>query len=101
MSRREAIVLVSRALACIQLITALLDATYLPERVLAFLHYANLPEATTNSQHYFRVIDTLSVFTLIVRIGILLVTFLIFWNCGAWIERTLLPSINSSEDPAP
>ena len=93
MSRREIVVLVSRALACIQLITALLDVCYLPEKLFSFVHYANQPDISGNSQHYFRMLESVSILTLVLRIGILLVSFLIFWNCGAWVERTLLPQV--------
>ena len=40
MSREEAVLLMSRALACIQGITALLEAAYLPERFMTLHHYA-------------------------------------------------------------
>lgn len=72
------------------------------ERVLSFLHYANLPEPITASQHFFRMQIYIEVLTLVLRIGILLAAFLIFWNCGPWIERTLLPprlSTESGTDP--
>ncbi len=103
MPRREIVVLISRALACIQLMSALLDATYLPDRILAFLHYANLPEPISDSQHFFKMQDELGVLTLVLRIGILLTAFLIFWNCGPWIERTLFPpriGTESRTDPS-
>ena len=39
MSRMDAIVLASRALAVLFVVSALVEASYLPERLYSFLHY--------------------------------------------------------------
>jgi len=101
MSRREIVVLVSRALACVQLITALLDVSYLPEKLFSFLHYVHQPDALDNGHRYFRMLDSISILTQLARIGILLVAFLIFWNCGDWIEQILLPAAEKPSELQP
>jgi hypothetical protein len=59
-----------------------------------------MQEASGTGQHYFRMLDTVSIGALLLRIGILLVTSVVFWNCGPWIERVLLPAEKSRRSPS-
>jgi hypothetical protein len=92
MSRREAILLVSRALAVMQLIGVLFEVTYLPERFLSLQHHATGPSVLSVSSYdvfwagYYRV----AIGALLLRILIGLLLAVVFWNCGPWIERLLL-----------
>lgn len=100
MQRREVILLVSRALALIQLITAFLDATYLPERFLSLIHHSR-ENATMSlpAGEYWQTYYQLEIVTLVVRVGALLMLSILFWNCGPWVERTLLPNSEAAQAP--
>jgi hypothetical protein len=93
MSRKEAVLLVSRALAMIQLITAFVEIMTLPTWFVSLHHYTSRINASmaTQSDYYFKSYDELSIAFLFARIAGLLFFAFIFWNCGPWIERVLLP----------
>jgi hypothetical protein len=94
MSRKEVVLLVSRAFAGIQLVTALIEATYLPERLFSLHHFANVRSVllTNLDVNYYASIDRIGVVSLIARIVGLLILTVVFWRCGHWVERVLLPS---------
>jgi hypothetical protein len=102
MTKREAVHLVSRLFALIQLVTAALEASYLPERLMSLHHYTNrignlglpLPDSYLGSYY------NITVALLIARIGGLLVLAVIFWNCGPWVERILLPERDEAHSPS-
>jgi hypothetical protein len=93
MSRKEAVLLVSRALAMIQLITAFLEITTLPVRLISLSHYTSRINASTAipPDYYFKSQDEVSIAFMWARIVGLLVFAFLFWNCGPWVERVLLP----------
>jgi hypothetical protein len=98
MTRDEAVKLVSRALAIIQLITALLEITYLPADILAWYHHAQFGSSLISSDYYTR-LSSIELGALILRIcGEFLLT-LILWNCGPWVARFLLPPTPNKEKP--
>ncbi len=101
MSRKEAVLLVSRALAMIQLISALMEITTLPGRLLSLNHYAGRIAASTGvpSDYYFRSLDQVGIAFMWARIAGLLLFAFLFWNCGSWIERILLPK-REEQSPA-
>jgi hypothetical protein len=100
MTQNEAVRLVSRALAIIQLITALLEITYLPGHILSWHHHAQFG-ATSIPSDYLTRLYTIDLGALVLRIcGELLLT-LILWNCGPWIARILLPLTRIEEAPSP
>jgi hypothetical protein len=98
MSRRETVVLMSRALAVVQIVSALLEASYLPQSLTSLWeHVAPLRSANPFdywSRYYFE--GTLA---LVLRIAILLLAAQILWKCGPKIEGFLLPAAES-ETPA-
>jgi hypothetical protein len=96
-SRKEIVLLVCRALAAIQFISALLEMSYLPLRFFASYHRAALINATSDSSQnlYLRTYDQIEVLSLFARIAGLLILTVIFWNCGSWIERVFLPKQNA------
>ena len=67
MSRKEVIVLVSRAFAAIQLATALLEISYLPERLFSMHHHASLVSVLSVSaaDSYWRTYDQIDILSLI------------------------------------
>jgi hypothetical protein len=96
MSRREAILLVSRALATIQLISTFLEATELPDRFVSLHHYASVIDAGagTPGAYYFKSYDEIGIALNLARIAGLMIFAFMFWNCGPWVERFLLPTKN-------
>ncbi|MGD0547356.1 MAG: hypothetical protein ABR991_05950 [Terracidiphilus sp.] len=104
MSRKEVVLLVSRALAMIQLITALLDISYLPEKFMSFNHYTRVANIMADSDRgeyyqYYLNYDRVGLALLFARIAALLLFAFLFWNCGPTIERILLPKNKDQEQP--
>jgi hypothetical protein len=93
MSRKEAVLLVSRALAMIQLITAFLEITTLPDRLVSLHHYTRRisNSAASEFDYYYRSLDQMGIAFMFARVTGLLLFAFFFWNCGPWIERVLLP----------
>lgn len=94
MSKRDAILLASRAIAILQLLTAAIEITYLPDRLYSLSRYTRLvatgaaPEAALDLWHQYR----LDVALLLFRFVMLMIFAWIFWSCGPRIERLLSPS---------
>jgi hypothetical protein len=102
MSRKEAVILVSRALAMIQLISALIESSYLPDRFVSLYHYTIRINGSAVSQpdNYLRSYYQLAIAFIFARIAILLFFAFIFWNCGPWIEQKLLPKNTEPDQQA-
>ena len=102
MSRKEAVLLVSRALAMIQLISAFLEITTLPDRLVSLNHYTSRINASRAipSDYYFKSYDQVGIAFMFARIAGLLIFAFIFWNCGPWIERVLLPKPERQDQAA-
>jgi len=96
MTRREIVVLVSRALAVIQLMTALIEITYLPDHLMNLIHHM-IPLQTPYFGDYWSRYYMEALLALVARIAILLLAALTFWKCGPKIEQLLLPR---DADPA-
>jgi hypothetical protein len=90
MSRDDAVLLVSRAIAVMQFITAFLEVTYLPERLTSLRHYSAIGSISPGST-YFENLDRVEIGFLFGRIACLLLTSWLFWSCGPRIGRLLLP----------
>jgi len=102
MTRKEAVLLVSRALAIIQMVTALLEITYLPEKLLSLHHYASRinEQVATAGDFYFWTYDRFGLAFYSLRIAALLVFAILLWNCQPWIQRLLLPKLETPGQPA-
>lgn len=92
MSREEAIKLVSRAIACIQAVSALLEATELPWHFVSLHYYQHLAATGSDSAAYFISLDQVQLGFCFARIGILILFAAAFWTCGSRIGRLLLPA---------
>jgi len=90
MTRREIVVLVSRAIAVIQLMSAVIEITYLPAYLLNLFHHL-FPVGSLDVGDYWSRYYMEALLALIARIAILLLAALIFWKCGPKIEQMLLP----------
>jgi hypothetical protein len=104
MNRDDVVLLVSRALACIEAIYALTDASYLPERFVALHHYvlealAASHTATFDLATYYVSLERVEIGLFFGRIAFLMLMALVFWNCGPRIARLLLPE-RKSPSPA-
>ena len=79
MTRKEAVLLVSRALAVIQFITALLEILYLPERFISLNHHARVISTIGASEvgNYFLTYDRVGMAFLFARIAGLLTLTLV------------------------
>jgi hypothetical protein len=108
MNREEAVLLVSRALACIQAITALLEAAYLPERFMALHYYVQrvqmaLAARDTGSfdlEAHYASLERVEIAFFFGRIAFVSLFALLFWNCGPRIARFLLPERKGPPQPS-
>jgi|HubBroStandDraft_4_1064222.scaffolds.fasta_scaffold1662098_1 hypothetical protein len=85
MSRREVVLLVSRALALLFISSALIEGTYLPERLFAFSHYVKQSSVVVGpnfSSNYYLVLTG----CLVLRILAYSLAAALFWKCGARVE---------------
>ncbi|HVC47410.1 MAG TPA: hypothetical protein VND90_09205 [Terracidiphilus sp.] len=93
MSRREIVVLVSRALAIIQFVSALELLISVPERLPTLLRAASFSSELQSAGllHDFQIAQYIDMSTMLVRIAVFLVIGIVLWNCGPWVESKLLP----------
>jgi hypothetical protein len=101
MSRKEAILLVSRALAVIQFVTAMLDVTYLPEWFVSFAHHSARASlmSTIDYDSYLTNLDRVHLVFLLLRIAGEAIFAIVLWNCGPWVESHLLPKSEGTASP--
>jgi hypothetical protein len=106
MSRRELIVLVSRAIAILQLISAILDAFislplqgYLAMQRAQMQSQMRIDSNFSISQHLSNAL-WIGLSTTILRIVVLLVIAAFFWNAGPTIEGWLAPKGDEADGVA-
>ena len=92
MDRKAALLLVSRALALIQGISALIEVSYIPERLFAYLHYA-IPVGQPGA--YLPRLYQIETGFLFCRILIYLTLAVALWNCAPWVQNALMPERES------
>lgn len=93
---QQAVLLVSRALACVQVITAILDITSLPYYLVTLHHYLQIyvpPDFYISREE-------LDIACLLARIALLTFFAYVFWSCGPRIARFLLPEPETAPPPA-
>jgi len=88
-SKDQVVLLVSRVIAAFQCISAMLEITYLPERFMSLHHYRG--SNTWLGPSYLTSIQSLELSMLCFRIAGLLILAWVFWQCGPWISKLLLP----------
>lgn len=92
MSRDEIVLLVSRALAVMWAVAALLDVTYVPEFLISAHHYATPAGVSSLGTSYLEMIHRIYVGALLIRIVVLSIATWLFWQCGPWVAGLLLPA---------
>jgi hypothetical protein len=106
MSRSDSVSLVSRVFGLLLLSTALMELTYLPERIFAFAHVLegrSIAESTANTAPYWSTLSYLikaniiSVAFLCLRIVGFLVAARAFWSCGPRVRALLMPKQEETE----
>jgi hypothetical protein len=103
MSRKEVVLLVSHALAVMQFSYAMIEITYLPVRFMSFFHHASRASVLDPPAAYdlfYRTYYGVDIAFFLVRIVFLLTLAVIFWNCGPWVERVLLPKHEEPDQAA-
>jgi hypothetical protein len=100
MTRREIVVLVSRALAIIQLMTAVIEITYLPLSLFSLFHHL-FPLQSSPFGDYWSRYYMEALLALIARIAILLLAALLLWKCGPKVEALLLSGAATPEANLP
>ncbi len=89
MTKDEIVLLVSRAIAVIQCISAFEEISYLPLRLVSLHHYRG--RESWFALDYFTSLYSLEVSMLCVRIAALLILAWVFWRCAPWVSRLLWP----------
>jgi len=90
MSRKELVLLVSRAFALLLISWGLVEATYMPERLFALSHHLNRSSVLLAHDYWSSYYLIITVF-LALRMLALLVVAAQFWRCGPRVERLLSP----------
>ncbi len=98
MSRREIVLLVSRAIALLQIIAALIDSfIYLPQQVFLLSQRMKLTNAFPGTHAVLGPVAWVGIVSSLVHIVALLVVAVLFWRCGPMIERLFLPADSMDE----
>jgi hypothetical protein len=95
-STKEAVTILSRALAVFFLAWLLSDLTYLPSYIFAFLHHENTLSGPSGT--YLRNLDFISLLFLLLRIAVLFFAVQWFYRAGPAIQEYFL---TSSEEGQP
>jgi len=96
MSRKESVLLVSRAFALFLISWALADVTYLPERLFTLFHHLN-QRSVLATRDYWSTYDLLLTGSVVVRILALFLAAAVFWRGGPRVQTLLSPQHGDPE----
>ena len=96
MSRKEQVLLVSRAFALLLLTWALVEVTYLPDRLFVLFHHLSQRSVLAN-RDYWSTYDLILTVSTIVRMLALFLASVMFWKCGPRVEAFLSPQKGNQE----
>jgi hypothetical protein len=96
MSKKELVLLMSRAFALLMIIGTFTDITYLPHNVFSLSHYINVRSVLAPRDYWTNYYLILTVCN-VVRILVLFFTAVLFWRCGPWVEKLFSPQHNIQE----
>lgn len=90
MSRKEIVLLVSRAFALLLISWAFVEVTYLPERLFALSHHLSLSSVMVARDYWSSYYLIITVFLVLRMLGLFLAATL-FWRCGPQVEALFSP----------
>jgi hypothetical protein len=96
MSRKELVLVVSRAFALLLITWALVEVTYLPDRVFALCHHLSQRSVLATRDYLSSYYLIMTAFT-IVRMLALFLASLLFWRCGPRVEALFSPQQGNQE----
>jgi len=91
MTKKEFVLLASRALSLILVIWSVGSLVYVPGPLFSMLHYRSISMRTA-SQNFYYTYDFITVLMRLVLAGGLFLAAIWFYRCGPDIEKFLLPS---------
>jgi hypothetical protein len=94
MSRKEVVLVVSRAFALLLISSAFVEVTYLPERLFALSHHLSQTSVFVAHDYWSSYYSITTVF-LVLRILALLLAAALFWRCGPRVEGLFSPQQES------
>jgi hypothetical protein len=100
MSRREIALLVSRAIAAYYFVSATLDLLFsIPNALFLLSRTASMKQWAPYRGTPVALIPWIGILIPLGRIALLFAVATLFYKCGPLIERFLLPSLASAEEP--
>jgi len=90
MSRKETVLLLSRAFALLLISWAFVEVTYLPERLFALSHHLSQSSVLVARDYWSSYYLIITVF-LILRMVALFLAAVLFWRCGPRVEALFSP----------
>jgi len=97
MSKKELVLLVSRAFALLLVTWALVEVTYLPDRVLALSHHLRQSSVLATSRDYWSSYYLILTVFSVVRMLALFFAAVLFWRCGPRVEALFSPQPGNPE----
>lgn len=96
MSRKELVFIVSRAFALLLITWALVEVSYLPERLFALTHHLSQGSVLERYDYWSSYYVVVTCF-LMVRVLALLLAAGSFWRCGPWVQALFSPEQDNRE----
>ena len=98
MPKREVVLIVSRGFALFLITWALIELTYLPERLFSLYHHFGTQSVLTGTRDYWESYYSLATVLLIGRLIGLLIGAWIFWKCGPKVQALFSAKPTSEHD---
>ena len=96
MSRKEIVLLVSRAFAVLLISWAFVEVTYLPERLFALSHHMSQSSVLVVHDYWSSYYLIVTAF-LVLRMLALFLAAALFWRCGPRVEALFSPQQGNQE----
>ncbi len=86
MSKRDAVLVISRGFALLLATWAFVELTYLPERLFSLSRHVGQQSALATTSDYWSAYYILATVLLTFRVVVLLIAVIAFWRCGPRVE---------------
>lgn len=96
MSRKELVLLVSRAFSLLLITWASVEVTYLPERIFALSHHMSQSSVMATYDYWSSYYLIITVFNVARMLALFLVAAL-FWRCGPRVDALFSPRQGNQE----